>query len=174
MRPSKASRRVSRYLMLQPSPLKRMYALSSSLLIGLMLLALLPGSATASSLPASSHPDRMSAGMTLEPDQYLRSASGEDRLYMQADGNLVLLRKSSRVTGSFYPVWSTNTSGNPGARLQVQDDGNVVLVAPGERAIWSTNTQGNPGARLQIQVDGNVVVVAPGERAIWSTNTQRV
>jgi hypothetical protein len=35
-------------------------------------------------------------------------------------------------------VWASNTDGNPGARLVVQDDGNVVIYRTDGIARWAT------------------------------------
>lgn len=59
----------------------------------------------------------------------------------------------------------------PGTVLQVGPDGNVVLYAPGHKAIWWTGTAGRPGAQLGVRDEGDVVVVAPGEVTVWSTGT---
>lgn len=36
------------------------------------------------------------------------------------------------------PVWSTRTEGNRAATLRMQNDGNVVVYAQGNRAIWAS------------------------------------
>jgi hypothetical protein len=55
----------------------------------------------------------------------------------------------------------------------MQTDGNLVLVAPGNRAVWSSRTRGsrNQGAVLRMQSDGNLVVIAPGNRPVWVSRT---
>lgn len=58
-----------------------------------------------------------------------------------------------------------------GYTTHMQDDGNLVTYAPGHRAVWSSNTWGKPGSRLVVQDDGNVVIYAPGHRAVWATST---
>jgi hypothetical protein len=58
--------------------------------------------------------------------------------YMQSDGNFVI-----QVRGNTNPrnvIFATNTHGNPGSKLAVQDDGNVVIYSPSGTAIWATNT----------------------------------
>jgi hypothetical protein len=55
--------------------------------------------------------------------------------------------------------------------LTMQTDGNLVLYAPGQRAIWSSGTAGQRGAILAEQTDGNLVVIAPGNRPVWSSGT---
>jgi cell wall-associated NlpC family hydrolase len=54
--------------------------------------------------------------------------------------------------------------------LAMQGDGNLVIYAPGNRAIWASNT-GVANSILLMQGDGNAVVVAPGNRAVWATGT---
>jgi len=44
----------------------------------------------------------------------------------------------------------------------MQDDGNIVMIAPGSRPVWATGTGGNPGVTLELQDDGNLVVYAQG------------
>ena len=53
----------------------------------------------------------------------------------------------------------------------MQQDGNLVIYAPGGRALWASNTAGNPGSRLVVQGDGNVMIYRPDGRAVWATNT---
>ena len=52
---------------------------------------------------------------------------------MQDDGNFVLYDQNNE------PVWATNTAGNPGAHLAIQDDGNIV-VYQGSSPLFATNT----------------------------------
>jgi serine protease len=111
------------------------------------------------------------------------------RLVLQDDGNLVL------TNGSGTPVWQTGvdrgagvpndtvqapqqlTAGlrltSPDGRhyLLMQDDGNLVVRAPGSRPIWDTRTWNRPGARLKVQVDGNLVLHAPDRRLLWQSDT---
>lgn len=53
---------------------------------------------------------------------------------MQDDGNLVLYLEVSGAA-----TWASNTNGNPGSFLVVQDDGNVVIYKP-NHPIWATGT----------------------------------
>jgi hypothetical protein len=74
-------------------------------------------------------------------------------LRFQSDGNLVVLGAQgvleAPISGCDNPniteqnmsvMWASNTSGNPGAILDVQNDGNVVIKTANNRVIWSTNT----------------------------------
>ncbi len=55
---------------------------------------------------------------------------------MQTDGNLVLYGPSSSV------VWASGTNGHPGARLVIQNDGNLVIYS-GSTPLWATGTSGH-------------------------------
>ena len=71
---------------------------------------------------------------------------------MQSDGNLVVYDSGGMQPG--HACWASGTNGHPGAYLQLQNDGNVVMVPPPGDAgagadaggsdagtmIWSTNT----------------------------------
>ncbi len=65
---------------------------------------------------------------------------------MQTDGNLVIYKTSDERWSPIqdaHPAWSTNTHGNNGAFLAVQNDGNVVIYNSGNtRALWATGTNG--------------------------------
>jgi hypothetical protein len=54
-----------------------------------------------------------------------------------------------------------------GYALVMQGDGNLVLYAPGNRAIWTSNTAGNPDSRLLLMAEGNLALYTPGNQAIW-------
>ncbi len=55
--------------------------------------------------------------------------------------------------------------------LQMQDDGNLVLRAPGNVPLGDTHTEGNNGAIAVMQTDGNFVIRAPGNVPVWSSGT---
>ena len=52
---------------------------------------------------------------------------------LQGDGNFVV----GSLGGN--PLWSTHTQGSPSTRLQMQNDGNLVLYS-GSHSVWSTHT----------------------------------
>jgi hypothetical protein len=56
-----------------------------------------------------------------------------DHVIMQTDGNLVLYSGGEAV-------WSSGTSGNPGAQAVLQNDGNFVIYSASGRALWNTGT----------------------------------
>ena len=49
------------------------------------------------------------------------------------------------------PIWSSRTSGNQGAQLVMQPNGNLAVVAPGGQVLWSAGTAGHSGAMLVLQ-----------------------
>jgi hypothetical protein len=71
---------------------------------------------------------------------------GAGSCLMQTDGNLVVYKLSSTLLNppsDVNPCWSSNTHGNAGAFLAVQDDGNVVIYnAANTRALWATGANG--------------------------------
>jgi hypothetical protein len=62
---------------------------------------------------------------------------GGSTLFMQSDGNLVLYG-GNREAG--FAVWDSKTSGNPGAFLRVQDDGNAVVYSKAGVPLWASST----------------------------------
>ncbi|WP_051732341.1 hypothetical protein [Kitasatospora phosalacinea] len=112
--------------------------------------------------------DILKNDQALFPNTWMESSTTV--LVMQGDGNLVLYRKSDGKviwssntwghpgalavltdTGIFgvadqnNAYWYTNTSGNYGAYVKVQSDGNVVLYRAGGEsagAAWASNTWG--------------------------------
>jgi hypothetical protein len=58
-----------------------------------------------------------------------------------------------------------------GSRAIMQTDGNFVIIAPDGKPVWSTNTFGHHGSELIVQADGNLVVVAPGTGPIWASGS---
>ncbi len=92
---------------------------------------------------------------------------------MQLDGNLVLYANSAVNGGNGRVLWSSGTSGNPGAYAAEQFDGNLVVVnATNTVQLWSSGTAGNPGAYAVVQLDGDFVVVnATNTVRLWHTNT---
>lgn len=109
----------------------------------------------------------MSPGQTLTAGQDFYSTDRRIKLSMQTDGNLVLYSPSSALWSSgtnsgamvsMQPdgnlvvynsggqaVWSSGTSGHPGAYLGLQADGNMVIYA-GTTAVWASGTGIPPGS----------------------------
>jgi hypothetical protein len=96
----------------------------------------------------------------------LTSDSGQFRMVMQTDGNLVAYFGG-------YAYWSTGTgvgSGSTGWRLAVQGDGNLVIYRPNGSVAWATGTSDPAGAQLRIQNDGNIVLVGNSRGVLWASN----
>ncbi len=74
-------------------------------------------------------------------------------LIMQTDGNLVLYDTSGQ------PHWESNTPGNPGAFLNVQDDGNLVVYREGSTTQTANNALWDAGAPPPLNLQ---TVVASG------------
>ncbi|MFJ9821039.1 hypothetical protein ACIRU3_38450 [Streptomyces sp. NPDC101151] len=123
--------------------------------------------------PASSH--TIAAGTTLRAGWWTQGPY--TRLVMQGDGNLVMYRLRDGAA-----IWSTHTSGHPGAYAVMQTDGNFVVYNSTSEsphvALWSAHTEGNPGSYAVMQNDGNLVgyqsTGGPGKGgALWSTGTNK-
>ncbi|MFE4819902.1 ricin-type beta-trefoil lectin domain protein [Streptomyces sp. NPDC056704] len=93
--------------------------------------------------------------------------SGSVRLTMQADGNLVLTALATGKT-----VWSSGTSGNPGAYAQFGTDGNLAVYTTAGASKWSTGLTATTGATLQVRADSTLAVVAgTGTSVLWKQGT---
>jgi hypothetical protein len=135
------------------------------------LVVYLPGGSAAWSTGTYAHPQNIAVGTVMKPGWWAQSAL--TRLVMQSDGDLVLYRKRDGAT-----LWTSNTSGHPGAYAVMQPDGNLVIYRPGSAALWASNTSGRPGAYALLQDDGNFVVYRSGGGpttggALWSTGTYK-
>lgn len=111
-------------------------------------------------------------GEGLQRDQPWYSCDGRFRLYLQADGNLVL---SQKVNGAFSSVlWATGPlvagTDTTDIRLVMQGDGNLVVYDSASDPLWHTSTHGNEGAYLALKDDGDLQV-RTASRALWRTNT---
>jgi hypothetical protein len=105
--------------------------------------------------------DTLTTGQRLTAGQYLWSRLDNHRLIMQGDGNLVQYEKG-------VAVWASNTQGNPGAFVQMQTDGNLVVYRADGAALWSTRTHGTDARLFAVQNDGNLVLYALDGRVIWA------
>lgn len=91
---------------------------------------------------------------------------GPHALWMQADGNLVLVRKDPRRV-----LWSKHSS--PGSQLWMQPDGNLVLMGidpatqKPAQAAWSSGTS-EAGSSLVLNAEGNLVIVNPAGKGVWT------
>jgi hypothetical protein len=72
---------------------------------------------------------------------------------MQQDGNFVIYGVLPGAPSSGWPqrnnerwsaIWATDTEGNPGAWLQLEPNGNLVVYSSGGGVLWATNTAQTP------------------------------
>ncbi|WP_328723481.1 polymorphic toxin-type HINT domain-containing protein [Streptomyces sp. NBC_00247] len=93
--------------------------------------------------------------------------SGSVRLAMQADGNLVLTGLATGKT-----IWSSGTSGNPGAYAKFSTDGNLVVYTTAGVQKWTTGLTATTGATFRVGQDSTVAVVAAnGSTLLWKQGT---
>ena len=104
---------------------------------------------------------------TLLMNESIISQDSNTILRVQDDGNLVLYQ-------NFKPLWSTGTYGNPGAKLVMQTDGNLVLYSSNGTPLWNAGTNGNNNAYLNLQTDGNLVLYSSNGTPLWNTGTVHV
>lgn len=111
--------------------------------------------------------DHLIVNQTMRANQYITSSNVQSVLVMQSDGNLVL------YTGPGYvATWSSGTYGNPGAYVQLQSNGDVVVYSAGGSMLWHSGNYGSP-SELLMQPDGNLVEYGSGI-AMWYTATGHV
>ncbi|MFF4389395.1 FG-GAP-like repeat-containing protein [Streptomyces sp. NPDC001552] len=107
---------------------------------------------------------RIPSGTTLTSGQEF--SSGNAKLRMEADGNLVLLSKDNKT------IWASRTDKNPGATARMQSDGNfVVYAADGKSPLWSSRTT-IPGSYAVLQPRGVLVLYNPSGQSLWTSGTQ--
>ncbi|RCH65467.1 hypothetical protein DT019_27085 [Streptomyces sp. SDr-06] len=139
-----------------------------------------PGQATGNDFTGFGQPftiDGSVGGRRITPGTRLTSGqsitSNSAKLTMQADGNLTITSNANRT------IWSTNTTGNPGATALIQSDGNITVNKAGDdsTSLWSTNqaTTSKPehlgdGYAL-LQDRGNLVIYNAKGQALWSSGT---
>jgi hypothetical protein len=96
---------------------------------------------------------------------------------MQTDGNLVEYGSPGKTV-----KWESGTSGNFGAYVVMQADGNLVVYplgktapAPGQPtpALWDSGTAGHPGSSAALLNSGHLVVlVSRTGDVLWRTPLQ--
>ena len=129
----------------------------------LRVLALLAALCLANAALAA---DTLVVGQSMSAGQRLDSANGSYRFVFQTDSNLVVRRVSDSAA-----LWASNTNGQGGSRLTLQNDGNLVLYTSSNAALWSSRTAGTTGNRLIMQNDGNLTLYNASNAVIWSTNS---
>ncbi|MET8701287.1 FG-GAP-like repeat-containing protein, partial [Kitasatospora sp. NPDC004723] len=107
---------------------------------------------------------RIPSGTNLASGQ--EYATGNAKLTMQADGNLVLT-KAGKV------FWASNTAGNPNAFARMQADGNLVVYsADGSKTLWNTHTDGKPNSYAMVLGHGVLVIYNAIGQGQWTSGTQ--
>ncbi|TDU04192.1 RHS repeat-associated protein [Streptomyces sp. 846.5] len=124
------------------------------------------GQTTATTVKDTAAQAVLSGGQVIPSGTSLTSDSV--RLAMGADGNLVLSSLASGAT-----LWSSNTSGNPGAWATYQTDGNFVIYDLGRtKALWSSGTyQTGAGGTLKLQNDANLALYSSTGTTAWQSST---
>ncbi|WP_405830206.1 MULTISPECIES: FG-GAP-like repeat-containing protein [unclassified Streptomyces] len=106
---------------------------------------------------------RIPSGTTLASGQEF--SSGNSKLLMQADGNLVLSSKDNKQ------LWATGTK-SPGATARMQSDGNfAVYAADGKTELWSSKTS-TPYSYAVLQPRGVLVVYSASGQSLWTSGSQ--
>ncbi len=115
---------------------------------------------------AAAGTSRLDAGERLYANQQITSPSGNLRVVMQGDGNLVLYAPGGSAR------WYTGTDGNPGAFAQMQYDGNLVVYSADNKPLWEAQSYGKNASFAQIQDDGNFVIYTNEPKAVWQSGTK--
>jgi hypothetical protein len=102
----------------------------------------------------------------MPPGSSVRSNNQCFSLNAQADGNLVLYKKSNGQA-----LWDTKTYGRNVKQTIFQTDGNLVIYNTSNQPVWASNTDRRGATQLNVQDDGNVVMYNGQNQAIWATNT---
>ncbi|GAA0570573.1 hypothetical protein HPO96_33200 [Kribbella sandramycini] len=103
----------------------------------------------------------LGANRVLKHPEYMTSVNRTYRVYMQGDGNLVLVKGKT-------PLWSTKTQ-SKGAFAAMQADGNLVVYSAAKKALWSSKTN-RKGSVLVLQNSGDLQIIN-GRSVVWRTNT---
>ncbi|MFI7133668.1 hypothetical protein ACIBQ1_48885 [Nonomuraea sp. NPDC050153] len=106
---------------------------------------------------------RLGPGEWLLPGQSLTSQGGRFRLIQQKQGNLVFYDGTTAL-------WTSPTSGNPGAKAAMQKEGNLVIYTSDNKPLWGTPTAGNRGAYLLLpESGGDLVLYSRDNEPLWSS-----
>jgi hypothetical protein len=106
----------------------------------------------------------LGVNQALNIGQFITSADGRYRLFMQDDGNLVLYSINRAL-------WSSGTAGRPAVKVIMQGDGNLVLYDAQNKAYWASGTAGRGVSSLIMQSDGNLVIYDSSGHPTWVSYT---
>jgi hypothetical protein len=84
------------------------------------------------------------------------------------NGNFVIYRGEWPPT--FVPVWSSKTAGNPGGKLAMQSDGNLVFYRANGTAAWSSSTGGKGGVKAVLRGTGRLEILKSNGSLVWASN----
>ena len=104
--------------------------------------------------------DTLLSGERLLTNEYLQSANGQYRFWLQGDGNLVLRNAAGSA------LWASGTNGKGGVRLNMQGDGNLVLYTSASAPVWATGTNGKGANRATLQDNGNFVLLTSSNTVV--------
>ncbi|MFC3688196.1 hypothetical protein [Aquipuribacter hungaricus] len=113
--------------------------------------------AAADGVAAAAVPTSLTSGETLQPGQSLVSPSGRYALTLRTDGALVLVLQPTRFNPAPV-VLERLGQGEPGARLIMQEDGNLVMYDPDGSVAENYATEGTGADYFVVQDDRNVVL----------------
>jgi hypothetical protein len=94
------------------------------------------------------------------------SPSGQYMFYI-APGGMAYIYDIAHNVGT----WSApGTNGNPGAYVNMQSDGNLVVYnSTGTTALWNSGTYNSGSTLLNMENDGRIILYKP----VWNTHTSR-
>ncbi|SDI94076.1 D-mannose binding lectin [Frankineae bacterium MT45] len=107
---------------------------------------------------------KLNRGETLAVNQTLSSPSGAYRLVQQSDGNLVTYNRSN------VAVWSSRTSGSPGATATLDSSGDFVVKDTTGANLFMSYT--SSAAYLTLLDTGNLVVALGSGALVWASQGQ--
>jgi len=107
--------------------------------------------------------DTLAVGASLSGESRITSANGRFTFGVLSDGNVA-------VGAEQGAVWDLGIHDAPGARLDMQADGNLVLYKADGGVAWASNTSGQ-NAYVKIQDDRNVVLYNGDGAVLWSPNS---
>lgn len=102
----------------------------------------------------------------LRAGQSRQSRSGRYLLATQADGNVTMFDKQTQTF-----LWTSQTSGNPGAWATVQRDGALVVFSASREVLYTSGTggQGDASTRLHVLDDGNAALLTGANAPLWGS-----
>ncbi|KAG9407602.1 hypothetical protein AC1031_002319 [Aphanomyces cochlioides] len=158
--------------MFQPSP-----GINALVLLAVFLSSLATGEYCSTCDVSNVAPVLLSqspCAVVLRKDQYLVSKNGLAKAYMQGDGNFVVV--DSSVPGHDKPTYATMTLKEEyhGAHIQMQDDGNLVIVTTGDKPIWASGTskRGLPPYCLHLADDQKLTIFDSKCQWLWRNGVQ--